>query len=66
MTGTTDGSWLAAATARALSLHFGAPDDVRVQYLIASVPAALTLFWRRTFYVPLFVGMATLALLRAV
>jgi len=47
-------------------LHLGAAPDVRWQYVIAALPAAATLLWRRTFYVPLLVGAATLALLRLV
>lgn len=47
-------------------LHLGAPADVRWQYAIAAVPAGLTLLWRRSFYLPLVAGAATLALLRLV
>lgn len=45
-------------------VHLGAAPDVRVEYLIAAVPAALTLLWRRTFYLPLAIGALTLAVLR--
>lgn len=59
--------WLPVVVAGTLVgvLHFGAPSDVRAQYLIAAVPAGLVLLWRRSFYLPLVVGAATLALLRA-
>ena len=59
--------WLPVIVAGALVgvLHFGAPADVRAHYLIAAVPAGLTLLWKRSFYLPLLVGAATLALLRA-
>ncbi|MEA3198800.1 MAG: hypothetical protein QOE90_228 [Thermoplasmata archaeon] len=58
--------WLPVVVAGTLVgvLHLGAPPDVRYQYAIAAVPAGATLLWRRTFYVPLLVGAATLALLR--
>lgn len=60
--------WLPVIVAGALAgvLHLGAADDLRWQYLIAAVPAGLTLLWKRSFYLPLIVGAATLALLRAV
>jgi len=45
-------------------LHLGAAADVRWQYLVAAVPAGLTLLWRRSFYLPVVAGAATLALLR--
>lgn len=59
--------WLPVAVAGALAavLHLDQPADLRWQYLVAAVPAALTLLWKRTFYLPLIVGAATLALLRA-
>lgn len=59
--------WLPVIVAGALVgvLHLGAASDVRWQYLIAAVPAGLTLLWKRSFYVPLIVGAATLAILRA-
>lgn len=59
--------WLPVVVAGALAgvLHLGAPADVRGQYLVAAVPAGLTLLWRRSFYLPLVVGAASLALLRA-
>ncbi|HUR69320.1 MAG TPA: AzlD domain-containing protein [Candidatus Thermoplasmatota archaeon] len=59
--------WLPVVVAGALAgiLHFGAPPDVRSQYLIAAIPAGSTLLWRRSFYLPLLAGAATLALLRA-
>lgn len=58
--------WVPVVVAGALAgvLHLGAPPDVRGQYLLAAVPAAATLLWRRTFYLPLAVGAATLAMLR--
>lgn len=60
--------WLPVVVAGTLVgvLHFGAPTDVRWQYLVAAVPAGATLLWRRTFYVPLLVGALTLAVLRFV
>lgn len=59
--------WLPVIVAGALVgvLHLGAADDVRAQYLIAAVPAGLTLLWKRSFYLPLIVGALTLAILRA-
>lgn len=58
--------WLPVCVAGALAgaLHLGAPPDDRALYLVAAVPAGLTLLWRRSFYLPLIVGAATLALLR--
>ena len=58
--------WLPVVVAGALVgvLHLGADANVRVQYLIAAVPAGLTLLWRRSFYLPLLAGAATLAILR--
>lgn len=58
--------WLPVVVAGALAgvLHLGAPGDVRWQYVVAAVPAGLTLLWRRSFYLPLLAGAATLALLR--
>ena len=58
--------WLPVVVAGALAgvLHFGAPASVRGQYLIAAVPAGLTLLWRRSFYLPLVAGAATLAIIR--
>jgi len=58
--------WLPIAVAGAFVglLHIGAPPAVRLEYAVAAVPAALTLLWRRTFYVPILAGAATLALLR--
>ena len=58
--------WLPIAVAGTFVglLHLGAAPAVRTGYLIAAIPAALTLLWRRTFYVPLLVGAATLAALR--
>ncbi|HWH08435.1 MAG TPA: AzlD domain-containing protein [Candidatus Thermoplasmatota archaeon] len=59
-------AWLPVVVAGALVgvLHLGAAADVRAQYILASVPAGLTLLWRRSFYLPLVAGAATLALLR--
>lgn len=59
--------WLPVVVAGALVgvLHLGAAADVRAQYLIAAIPAGLTLLWKRSFYLPLLVGAATLAVLRA-
>lgn len=59
--------WLPVVVAGALVgvLHLGAPSDVRWQYAIAAIPAAATLLWRRSFYLPLLAGAATLAILRA-
>lgn len=59
--------WLPVVVAGALVgvLHLGAPNDVRWQYLVAAVPAAATLLWKRSFYLPLVVGAVTLATLRA-
>lgn len=58
--------WVPVAVAGALVgvLHLGAAPDVRWGYVLAAVPAALTLLWKRTFYLPLLVGAASLALLR--
>lgn len=58
--------WLPVIVAGTLVgvLHLGAARDLRWQYAIAAVPAAATLLWRRSFYIPLVVGAATLALLR--
>jgi len=58
--------WLPVCVAGALVgvLHLGAASDLRAQYLVAAVPAALTLLWKRSFYLPLIVGAATLAALR--
>lgn len=59
--------WLPVVVSGALVgvLHLGAPAEVRWEYVVAAVPAALTLLWRRSFYLPLLVGALTLALLRA-
>lgn len=54
------------AGALAGALHLSAEGDARWQYLVAAVPAGLTLLWRRSFYLPLVAGAATLALIRAV
>lgn len=58
--------WLPVIVAGALAgvLHLGAPTDMRWQYLVAAIPAGLTLLWKRSFYLPLIVGAATLAILR--
>lgn len=58
--------WVPVVVAGALAgvLHLGAAPGLREQYLLAAIPAAATLLWRRTFYLPLVVGAATLALLR--
>lgn len=45
-------------------LHLGDPA-VRAEYAMAAVPAAATLLWRRSFYLPLLAGAVTLAALRA-
>lgn len=59
--------WLPVVVAGVLVgvLHLGAAPAVRWEYLVAAVPAALTLLWRRSFYLPLLAGAATLALIRA-
>lgn len=59
--------WVPVVVAGALVgvLHLGAPTDVRWQYVMAAVPAALTLLWRRSFYIPLLVGATVLAAIRA-
>ena len=59
--------WLPVIVAGAFVgvLHLGADPDVRAEYLVAAVPAALTLLIRRSFYLPLVTGAVTLALLRA-
>lgn len=59
--------WVPVLVAGSLAgvLHLGAPSDVRAQYLLAAVPAAATLLWKRTFYLPLVVGVLSLAILRA-
>lgn len=59
--------WVPVVVAGALVgvTHLGAAPQVRIEYLIAAVPAALTLLWKRTFYLPLLAGAATLALMRA-
>jgi len=58
--------WLPVVVAGALVgvLHLGAPTSLRWQYAIAAVPAGATLLWRRSFYLPLVAGAATLAILR--
>lgn len=58
--------WVPVVVAGALVgvLHLGAAADVRGEYVLAAIPASLTLLWRRSFYLPLVVGAATLALLR--
>lgn len=58
--------WLPVVVAGALAgvLHLGAPPALRWEYVVAAIPAALTLLWRRSFYLPLLAGAATLALLR--
>ena len=58
--------WLPVVVAGALVgvLHLGAAGDVRWEYLVASVPAGLTLLWRRSFYLPLVAGALTLGILR--
>lgn len=58
--------WLPVVVAGTLAgvLHLGAPSAVRWEYVVAAVPAALTIAWRRSFYLPLLAGAATLALLR--
>ena len=58
--------WLPVVVAGALVgvLHLGAPMGLRWQYAIAAVPAGATLLWRRSFYLPLVAGAATLAILR--
>lgn len=58
--------WLPVVVAGALVgvLHFGAEGALRTEYVIAAIPAALTLVWRRSFYLPLLAGAVTLALLR--
>jgi branched-subunit amino acid transport protein len=58
--------WLPACVAGALlgALHFGAPSEVQVEYLLAAGAASLTLLWRRSFYLPIVAGALVLALLR--
>lgn len=58
--------WLPVVVAGALVgvLHLGAEATLRRDYIIAAIPAGLTLLWRRSFYLPLVVGAATLALVR--
>ena len=58
--------WLPVCVAGALVglLHAGAPAGEHLAYLVAGVVAALTLLVRRSFYLPLVAGAATLALLR--
>jgi branched-subunit amino acid transport protein len=58
--------WLPACVAGALlgALHFGAPADDRLPYLLAAAAASLTLLWRRSFYLPIVAGALVLALLR--
>ncbi|MHB8606206.1 MAG: AzlD domain-containing protein [Thermoplasmatota archaeon] len=58
--------WVPVAVAGALIgvLHLGAASGVRVGYLLAAIPAAATLLWRRSFYFPIVAGAVTLALLR--
>lgn len=58
--------WLPACVSGALLgvLHFGAPADVQVEYLLAALAASLTLLWRRSFYLPILAGALTLALVR--
>lgn len=59
--------WLPACVAGALLgvLHFGAPPDMRFDYLMAAGAASLTLLWRRSFYLPILAGALVLALLRS-
>lgn len=58
--------WLPVVVSGVLvaALHVDVPADDRAPYLIAAVPAALTLLVRRSFYLPIVVGAITLALLR--
>lgn len=58
--------WLPVVVAGALVgvLHLGAAAEARWEYVLAAIPAGLTLLWRRSFYLPLVTGAATLALLR--
>lgn len=58
--------WLPVVVAGALAgvLHLGVAADLRAQYVLAAIPASLTLLWRRSFYLPLAAGAVTLALLR--
>ena len=58
--------WVPVAVAGALVgvLHLGAEPGLRTEYAIAAVPAAATLLWRRSFYLPLVAGAITLAALR--
>lgn len=60
--------WLPVVVAGTLVgvLHLGADAALRWQYVLAAIPAGLTLLWRRTFYLPLLAGAATLALIRFV
>lgn len=59
--------WLPVVVAGALVgvLHLGAASDDRAHYVLAAIPAGLTLLWKRSFYLPLAVGAVSLALLRA-
>lgn len=59
--------WLPVAVAGTFVgiMHIGAEPTVRLEYLVAGAAGGLTLLWRRTFYGPLVVGAAVLALLRA-
>ena len=58
--------WLPVAVAGAFVglLHLGAEADVRLEYVVAAIPAAATLLWRRTFYLPIVAGAVTLAVVR--
>lgn len=58
--------WLPVSVAGALTgvLHLGASPEVRWEFVVAAVPAGLTLLVRRSFYLPLVAGALTLALLR--
>ncbi|HWG89597.1 MAG TPA: AzlD domain-containing protein [Candidatus Thermoplasmatota archaeon] len=58
--------WLPVVMAGAFVavLHLDVAADKRALYLIAAIPAGLTLLWVRSFYLPLVTGAVTLALLR--
>lgn len=58
--------WLPVAVAGVFVgvLHIGAEPHLRLAYVLAAVPAGLSLLWRRSFFIPILVGAFSLALLR--
>lgn len=58
--------WLPVTVAGTMAglLHLGAAPELRLEYLAAAAVGSLSLLWRRSFYLPLFLGALTLALWR--